>query len=128
MTLHVAVSGGTSLIGEPLVHRLEGRGDRVTLIGRVQDAKALKGLDAFVHLGGPGVAGKRTPEFIAQLRSARVDDTARLVEYLAALHPVPRAFVLGSSTAFYGDRGETIVTESAVAGAGFLAELACSSC
>ena len=121
---HVALTGGISLIGTPLTQAIQAGGGRVSHLGRLQDVKALRDLDAVVHLGGISFSrGRRGPEFTQALRSSRVDETARLAQIIAELPQKPPVFVLGSSTYLYGNTGDAVVSDAAAAGSGFLPDL-----
>ena len=122
---HVAVTGGTSIVGQAFTSHLEGAGVRVTRLARVQELRALKHVDAMVHLAGAGMSeGRWTDVFKAQLRASRVEEAQRLADIVAGLTNGVHTVILGSSTAYYGNRGDDICTESAPQGKGFLASLA----
>lgn len=137
--LHVLVTGASGLIGRALVPALQARGCRVTRL--VRGAAAAVGeiawnpqagglvfpagtdFDAVIHLAGENVAaGRWTPERCAAIRDSRVAGTRNLVVALARLPRPPRVFVGASAIGYYGDRGEESLAETAVPGAGFLAE------
>jgi uncharacterized protein (TIGR01777 family) len=139
--LRVLVSGAGGLVGSALVPFLTTGGHRVTRLTRGRprpgedavywdpqaggvDAGALEGLDAVVHLAGEGIASSRwTAAKKAKIRDSRVRGTRLLCEALARLDRPPRVLLCASATGYYGPRGDEVLTEESVAGAGFLAEV-----
>lgn len=137
----IAVTGASGLIGSALARALRARGDRVLrltrrgqspaadevrwspLTGEI-DAKALDGIDAFVHLAGENIASGRwnRARKIAILRS-RAAGTGLVAQTLAALERPPKVLVSASAIGFYGDRRDEILTEESAAGTGFLADI-----
>jgi uncharacterized protein (TIGR01777 family) len=88
-------------------------------------AAAFEGVTAVVNLMGESIAAKRWSEERRRvLRASRVDTTRALVEGLRASGGKPRVLVQLSGIAYYGDRGDEVLTEASTAGTGFLAELA----
>jgi uncharacterized protein (TIGR01777 family) len=86
------------------------------------DTAGLEGADAVVHLAGEGIASHRwTDEQRDRIRSSRVKGTTLLSEALAGLSRPPRALVSGSAVGWYGDRGDTELTEASTGGDDFLA-------
>jgi uncharacterized protein (TIGR01777 family) len=139
--MRVLVSGSTGLVGSALVPRLRCEGhDVVRLLRRSPplgpleatwnpaagrlDPDAVEGLDAVVHLSGESLAGGRwTRARKRALRDSRVDTTRLLAGALARTSRKPRVWVSASAVGYYGDRGDERLTESSVAGTGFLATL-----
>ncbi|MEU6127818.1 TIGR01777 family oxidoreductase [Saccharopolyspora sp. NPDC047091] len=136
--MRVVIAGSSGLIGTSLVAALrQGEHEVVRLVRRraaapdertwdpaegVLDEDALAGADAVVNLCGAGIADRRwSTERKELLVSSRVRPTALLAEAVAR-HGVP-ALVNGSAVGYYGDTGDRLVTESAPAGTGFLADL-----
>lgn len=141
--LKVLVAGSTGSVGQALVPFLTTGGHQVTRLIRPKTRitaadhgtatiewdpaagqlplEPLEGFDAVVNLAGAGIADRRWNESYKQeiLRS-RVDTTKLLSQALARLHRPPRVFISASATGFYGHRGISELTESAVPGCGFL--------
>jgi uncharacterized protein (TIGR01777 family) len=85
---------------------------------------SLDGFDAVVHLAGAGVADKRWSESRKrEIRDSRVEGTRHLCEALAAQSNPPAVLVSASAIGYYGDRGDTVLTETSPMGEGFLAEV-----
>ena len=138
--LRVAVTGASGLVGRHLVASLRADGHQVLALVRRPvraadeiewrpergeiDAARLEGVDAVVHLAGASIAGGRwTKARKRAIRESRVQGTALLAETLANLRQPPRVLVSTSAVGFYGDGGETWLTEESPQGAGFLAEV-----
>lgn len=138
--MHVAVTGSSGLIGTALCRALEADGHRVGRLvrrpaagpgeiswdpagGRL-DAADLVGVDAVVNLAGAGIGDKRwTDAYRRELIDSRVKGTTLLAETLAAMATPPQVLVSGSAIGYYGERGDTVLTEQSGPGQGFLAEL-----
>jgi uncharacterized protein len=147
VTMRVAVTGATGLIGRAVVDALVERGDSVVVLsrdaGRARQVlgdrvephawprpteapppeAALAGADAVVHLLGEPVAQRWTSESKDRIRRSRVESTRCLVQGLLALAPDRRPGVLvsQSATGFYGPHGDERLDEDASAGDDFLA-------
>lgn len=90
----------------------------------------IEGLDAWIHLGGVGIADRRWNEqYKRAIRDSRIESTRRIVERLSKLERPPRAFVCASGVGIYADRQDEILDESSsvdrsVTKDDFLAEVA----
>jgi len=138
--MKVIVSGSTGLIGRPLVASLHAAGhDVVRLVrrdpqapdevqwsptgGRI-DTAGLEGAEAVFHLAGAGIGDRRwTESYKQEILDSRVLGTSLLASTLADLDPKPSVVVSASAIAWYGDRGDEILDESAPQGSGFLADV-----
>jgi uncharacterized protein (TIGR01777 family) len=148
--MRVVVGGATGFIGSALVQALLQRGDEVTALAtngeraRRQFGSAVEvrewhppamdrdwpgaiiGADAVVNLAGTPVIKPLQPWTKAEkakVRNSRVDSTHALVEAIRAADPRPRVFVNQSAVGYYGESGDTAVTEDHPAGAGFMASV-----
>src|SRR4029079_9647006 len=143
----VAIAGATGLIGTSLAASCARDGIRVSALvrdtARAADllpaatlhawdatrgsppADAFTDVDVVVNLVGEALADKRWSDTRKkQLRDSRVVGTRALVDAMRDLPKRPRLLISASGVGYYGDRGEEILTESAAAGGGFMAELA----
>lgn len=138
--MKVAITGSTGLIGSALAGALRGQGHtpvpvvRNTEPGPGQiawspsdgtiDAGGFEGLDAVVHLAGAGIGDKRwNDEYKRIILESRTEGTALLARTLTDLDDPPRVLVSASGMDYYGDTGDTVVTEESPAGEGFMAEV-----
>jgi uncharacterized protein (TIGR01777 family) len=137
--MKVLVTGSTGLVGSALVPLLTSQGHEVVRLTRtpngsgtvdvtwdpergVIDAGRLEGLDAVIHLAGENIASRRwSDEQKSRIRDSRVQGTRLLATTLAGLTRRPRVFVAASAIGYYGDRGESVLTETSAGGSGFLA-------
>lgn len=128
MNMRVLISGASGLIGTRLNESLTARGHDVARLVRREaegpgefewdpyeayiDERALKAVDAVVHLSGAGIGDKRwTPERKKVLYDSRIVTTRVLAEHLAAADEPPAVFVSQSAIGIYGDRGDEVLTE-----------------
>lgn len=137
--MKVAITGSSGLIGSALITALEARGDEVVRVVRSNagptdcawdiyagtiDADALAGVDAVVHLAGEGIGEKKwSDDQKKKVLESRTMGTALIAETIASLDPKPSVFVSGSAIGFYGNRGDTKVTERDERGSGFLSDV-----
>jgi len=143
--MKVFLSGGTGFLGRALVLALRNEGH--TVVAWVRDpARArdnlgaeaelvpmqagdgnlptvLAGCDAVVNLAGEPILSRWTTARRAALRASRVDLTARLVKALAAAPKKPRVLLSGSAVGFYGEGGDSWLSETSARGQDFLGEL-----
>lgn len=141
--LKVAVTGASGFIGSALAASLASDGHDVVRLVRDRqrstgDAAAvfwdpregaldpgeLEGIDVLVHLAGAGVGDRRwTPDRKKEILESRTLGTRLVAETLASLSRPPEVLVSGSAVGFYGNGGDTVLTEESERGSGFLAEL-----
>lgn len=129
--MRILITGGTGLIGTPLIQRLIARSDKVTVLSRspqkvysrfckavecwtsLQDKTNLNDFDAIINLAGEPIAEKRwTDEQKKILCNSRWKITQRLTELITASETPPHTFLSGSAVGYYGDQGQVVVTES----------------
>jgi uncharacterized protein (TIGR01777 family) len=148
--MRILVTGATGFVGRALCLRLER--DHHELVAFVRSEKRARGLlaasvellatraseeatdaaleaelgrcQAVVHLAGEGVVGARWSQARKRaLHSSRVGLTQRLVRAMSRCATPPRTLLSASAVGYYGDRGETVLDESASPGEDFLARL-----
>src|ERR1700690_3249043 len=143
----ILIAGATGLLGTALAAALARGGVRVAALVREPSraaprlpsatlhpwdpatgpapAAAFEGVTAVVNFMGESIAARRgSDERRRVLRASRVDTTGALVEGLRVSTAKPRVLVHLSGIAFYGDRGDELLTEGSTLGTGCLAELA----
>lgn len=131
MEQRILITGGTGFIGQRLCQVLLTEGYRLTVLSR-QDPVAVKslcgrvettnsldnlrghpGFDAVINLAGEGIAEKRWSESRKQvLVDSRVALTRKLADVIRSWERPPGVLVSGSAVGYYGDQGDTRVTES----------------
>lgn len=132
--MRVLVSGATGLVGGLLVERLLARGDQIQVLSRsagraesklpdgcrafswnpTQESPpvaSFEGVDAVVHLAGESVVGYWTDAKKKAIRDSRVLGTRHLVDGLLEHGESAIRLVSASAIGYYGDCGETEVTE-----------------
>ena len=138
----IVLSGASGMLGKALRHRLLVAGHNVVQLvrrpasgpGEIEWnpeqapagglASVLEGAAAVIHLSGANIAAARWTEARRrELLESRVQSTRVLAETLARLKQPPHTLLLASAIGFYGDRGETLLDETAPAGLGFLPDL-----
>jgi uncharacterized protein (TIGR01777 family) len=138
----VLLSGATGLVGTALTTSLQFDGHTVTRLVRphenanpgeirwdpssaMVDLATLESFDAVVNLAGASIGdGRWTDKRKQILRSSRIDTTRVLVDALSHLQRKPSVFISASAVGYYGNRGDTVLTESTPNGQDFLGLLA----
>ena len=134
--MRVLITGATGFIGTALTEALTNAGHEPVPLVRGEerpgtrtwsvddnriDDDALDGIDAVVHLAGAPIGPWLTDEKRAEIMQSRRDGTRIISEAVAQAKP--RVFVSASGKDYYGDTGDTELTESAPKGTGFLADV-----
>ena len=138
--MRVLITGATGLVGSALKAHHESKGDDVSSLVRrtpsganeIQwspesaslDATKLEGFDVVYHLAGENIAGGRWTEARkARIRDSRIAGTTLISDTLAKLKSPPSVLVSASAIGYYGDRGDTVLTENSAPGEGYLPEV-----
>jgi uncharacterized protein (TIGR01777 family) len=139
--MRVLISGASGLVGTELRRQLTELGHQpISLVRRPAKNEneiewdpmtgripfnALDGVDAVVNLAG-ATTGKIpwTPTYRKEIVDSRIDSTKTLVKAINSAKEKPKVFVSGSASGFYGDSGDTWLTEDSPKGTGFLSDLA----
>lgn len=137
--LSVLVSGATGFIGRRVVWALLDAGHSVALHvrdgtrawllfeGRVSVFEALpaaSSFDVIINLAGEPVVGLPwTRARRRRLLESRLGTTGELIDFISRSEPKPELFISASAIGYYGDRGDTPVTERDAGRGEFMSEL-----
>ena len=137
--MHVAITGGTGMIGSALSGRLRADGHRVTVVSRQErgagsitwspaegrlDPRALSGVDAVVHLAAEPIRPVPSTAAVRErIAGSRKRGTGLMATAMAQADNGPRVLVSVSGTNYYGDRGDEELTEDSPPGDGFLSRV-----
>jgi uncharacterized protein (TIGR01777 family) len=140
--MRIALTGATGFVGRHFIRVALQRGFEIVALTRnpsriVRDCVDTRGFslasppdlhdcDGVVHLAGESVMGLWTKKKKQRIRDSRVRGTQRVVEAIRALDMPPEVLVCASAVGYYGDGGETEMTERSPRGEGFLSE-ACAA-
>lgn len=144
MSLKIAITGSSGLVGTRVASWFEQRGDTVIPCvrqsrGRVYDRPVirwdasshdidfqnLEGCDVMIHLAGANISKQKwTPAFKDEIRDSRLQGTRLIAQALAKLTQKPKVFLCASAIGYYGNAvsGEKF-TEQSLAGSDFLADV-----
>lgn len=128
MPLHVVVAGASGFLGSHLTAALERQGHRVTRLVRrpasgegestwdpyagVHDPQVVASADVVVNLAGAPLLGNvHSKKWAQDVMDSRVTTTRVLARAIADSER-PAAFLAGNGIAYYGDRGQEVLTET----------------
>lgn len=131
--MHILITGATGLIGSHLTRDLLSHFHQITILSRDPErAKTLFGdsveylnsldklsslneFDAVINLAGEPIADKRwTAIQKKRLCNSRWQITAQLSNLILQSKQPPEVFISGSAVGYYGDQGQSIVTEEEI--------------
>ena len=143
--MNIFITGGTGLIGRALCKALLAEGHQITVLSRYPENVAVRfgatvaamatldawspaqRFDAIINLAGEPIADQYwSDRQKKRLWDSRVTLTEKLVQCIAKSEHKPAVFLSGSAVGYYGDQGDTELTESAAWGEDFPAHL-CST-
>jgi uncharacterized protein (TIGR01777 family) len=139
-SLRVLISGASGLIGTELTKQLRSLGhEPVSLVRREKRAphevswdpkrgelepEIMESVDAVVNLAGATTSKiPWTAKYAKTLVDSRLDSTRLLVDAINSAKNPPEVLISGSAEGFYGNGGDTLLTEQSPLGTGFMAEL-----
>lgn len=130
--MNILITGGTGFIGSALIKRLIEEGHNVTVLSRFPDkveilcgqgVKALGSLsqlkaedhyEVIVNLAGAPIVDARWSEARKQIIiESRIGLTKELITCIANMTVKPELLISGSAIGYYGDQGDTVLTEQA---------------
>jgi uncharacterized protein len=144
--MRIIITGATGFIGSKLTQSLIERGNEVTIFTRnekvknvvpgVKDyvkwdyknpagwRKYIDGKDAVIHLAGANLFAKRWDDKYKKIiLESRELSTSNLAEAISNAEKKPAVFICSSGIGFYGDSGDTLLTEDAPNGNDFIASV-----
>ena len=145
--MRVLVTGATGFIGQRLCEKLSQLDHQVTALSRSPEnaqkalpclvqafpwrspadelppPESLDGVEAVIHLAGESVVGRWGPSKRRAIRESRIMSTKNLVDRITEVTPRPCTLISASAIGYYGDQGDTSLTEAALPGTDFLGEI-----
>ena len=138
----ILITGGTGFIGSALSHSLLAQGHQVSVLSRnpekvatncgpdclalgdLQQLKAEDHYDVFINLAGAPIFDARWTDARKQvIRDSRIGMTEKLLQCIARMAVKPELLISGSAIGYYGDQGDSLLTEDSVAIEDFASEL-----
>ncbi len=135
--MRIGITGATGFIAGHLIPQLRQRGHTCVAFSRdasqtvegCEETRTIGGteppdltqLDALINLAGESIQGRWTAAKKKRIRQSRIDITRALVAALPRSEV--RVLISASATGYYGDRGNERLSETAVRGNGFLADV-----
>jgi uncharacterized protein (TIGR01777 family) len=139
--MRILITGATGFIGRALVAELQSADHTVVVVSRSPESAASKlpntqavswdfleeifegGVDTVVHLAGETVQGRWNKKKLLEVRDSRIRCTQTLLAAIEKASVPPKVFVSASGIGFYGEGGETLLSETAVCGDDYFAAL-----
>lgn len=148
--MRIIISGGTGLIGSKLVNELAADHHDVYVLSRSPEKHTLPAgvtgvkwdgrtpegwghlvneTDAIINLAGESIAGtgflpsRWTPERKQRIRDSRIQAGEAITKAVEAASSKPGALIQSSAVGYYGSRGDEVITEEALPGSDFLAQV-----
>jgi uncharacterized protein (TIGR01777 family) len=147
MNKKIIITGATGFIGKKLSKALIERGEQLTIFtqslekGKTEIPNAydyvrwdynnpgewekhLNGKDAVIHLAGANLFGRRwNKEYKKTIMESREIGTRNIVEAISKAEKKPPVFICSSAVGYYGDSGNSTLTEDSPNGNDFLASV-----
>jgi uncharacterized protein len=130
--MKILITGGTGFIGRSLSPALLSDGHTVTILSRypnkvesvfgkkirqidsMSDLTDQEHFDAIFNFAGAPIFGSRWSDARkVVLMNSRIDTTQKIIEFIERAKTKPSVLLSGSAIGIYGDRGDTILDETA---------------
>lgn len=140
--MHILITGGTGFIGRALIKSLLAQNHQITVLSRdpekvrdlfAENVTPLKNLqslttddhfDVVINLAGAPIFDQLWTEKRKQIiRDSRIKLTQQLIAVIAAMQQKPALLISGSAIGYYGDQGDTELTEQSNTRADFSQQL-----
>ncbi|MEL6822400.1 MAG: TIGR01777 family oxidoreductase [Calditrichota bacterium] len=145
--MKIIITGATGMLGRPLCAALLEDGHHVIALSRSPErasqklgsqvtclkwdgktvgewADAVDGSDGIVNLAGENIAGSRwTEAYKKRIIDSRVNAGNAVAEAIQSVTKKPSFLIQASATGYYGEGGDTVLTEDSPLGDTFLAEV-----
>ena len=139
--LTILLSGASGLIGSTLIPFLTTGGHNVLKLVRRPpdkdkneiywdpasgklDLNAIAPIDIVIHLSGENIGeGRWTKEKKKRIINSRVKSTRLIAETISKMETPPKAFLCASAIGYYGNRGNTVLTEADKPGDDFISDV-----
>ncbi len=133
--MKILITGGTGFIGQELREKLLREGNHIVVVTRNPEkyagevasnhqfiswesdmTVAMNEADVVINLAGESIFSQRwTEEIKERIYNSRIDTTRKLVDGMREAENKPALFISASASGFYGNKGDTILDESAPA-------------
>jgi uncharacterized protein len=145
MEMNILITGGTGLIGRPLIRSLVSSGHHITVLSRNSKhqsdypnveyqqwdgqnvtswGSSVNQVDAVINLAGENIGSFPWTRKRKQLfRESRLKAGTALVNYIRNARPRPSIFIQASAVGFYGPRGDERIDETSGSGNDYSARL-----
>ncbi len=142
MIMNIFITGGTGFIGSALTKRLIEQGHEVTVLSRspekvaqlcgasvkalgsLSQLKAEDNYQIIINLAGAPIVDARWSEARKQLiRESRIGLTEQLLSCIARMNIKPELLISGSAIGYYGDQGDTMLSEQSIPAEDFSGQL-----
>ncbi len=140
--MNIFITGGTGFIGSALTKRLIEQGHEVTVLSRspekvaqlcgasvkalgsLSQLKAEDNYQIIINLAGAPIVDARWSEARKQLiRESRIGLTEQLLSCIARMNIKPELLISGSAIGYYGDQGDTMLSEQSIPAEDFSGQL-----
>jgi uncharacterized protein len=141
MTMKIAITGGTGLVGRALSSELVRNGHEVFILTRKvndqsinsvklvqwlnpgdQPESQLEGIDAIVNLAGATINGRWTEEYKQKIIDSRIKATTEVKRIIMALNDKPPVLINASAVGYYGTSVAGEFNEQSGPGIDFLSD------